>query len=262
MAHTFSVCSRTPYVQICENVNVSGLSIKGITPSFNVDLGIFRYKLTHGSDIFDLKHQISVCVPPISGIRACVGLDIDNHNLSPFVSIGMSHGSYGYRYKQDLVPIPKCIVERIDHNTIKQTCDDGITNTIQISDVLKQCDDVLNKIQTKVEQTMKDRGITWETIGVSGGDNIGDCGDRELCNPIHRTMGFFDVLDNIKKNIITIPENNVASTGRKWYKTGNIFYPDCCEFGFTCGWYVDYHLAEKIDYCRLCGTPFRLEYFL
>ena len=279
MSHQISYCTNTPFIKKCDTIKYdNGFEYK---PSINVDANIIQYKYTPNFNDIPGSHQLSLCYPsPI--IRPCVGFRIDKGNIVPYTSLGISLGSLKYQYSKEIdalrtnnciTTISQGVVEndRIVGGTLTTICPDSkstlhIKNreelTIErIENVLETLNKKLDNSQTKIEQTMKEKGVTWHCIGVSSGDQVIQTNIIENLLKNDPTLTIFDILSKIKANDIVIPDDSLKKFG-KWYKVDGTFFPDCCDLAFNCGYYIDYHIKEKIDYCRLCLQKFRLEYFL
>lgn len=151
-----------------------------------------------------------------------------------------------------------------------------------IYESLDKCNNMLNDIQTKTLVLMEKHGITIQDIAKSvpvtpimntmiAVDNMMAQIRIEMPN-----FTIFDVCDRINQNAINVSDvleiirlgnqNSGIVRSLQWRVDKTIrerimFYPDCCEVANQ-GMCQGYHIVNKIDYCRICMTPFRLEYFL
>lgn len=166
-----------------------------------------------------------------------------------------------------------------------------------LTQYLERYDNVITNLQDKTEKIMMARGLTTEQIGItmdrtplrgnpiekSPSVSIVDIDTHNLFVSVNQIITnikttipnftIFNILDSFQQNnidrkkLFDIISDQSTNNNLKWRidKTkGQMgsFYPDCCESANQCGWLIDYHLVHKIDYCRICMTPFRLEYFL
>jgi len=293
MAIQGSYCSGL-LVKKCDNLtlDISEGSLS-YSPSINVNASVLQYKYTPelADNMGTGSHSLSVCYPHPT-IRACAGVTINENSVVPFASIGINAGSVRGQYKHNLIDSDKCtttitngLIENgnIIKGTLTTVCPDSKT-IIQFSNpselTIDRIENVLNKLNNKLDQTQKKiervmeiKGVKWQSIGVSSGEMIG-CEQSPIINSVQlinniitnlRTVNpnatIFDVLKKMKENNVNIPNDNLPKKG-KWYRIDGKLYPDCCEYAFQSGYYIDYHIREQIDSCRLCGTPFRLEYFI
>lgn len=178
--------------------------------------------------------------------------------------------------------VPEPDIPRIDINNI--------------ADILQKCDSTISNLQNKIDKIMEKNNITAQDIGFTiDRTPLGTTSTTPLVTPeqiaTHQIIlsvnniisdvktnipnyTIFDVLNGINQNAIdktklleVINSANKGSQNLIWRVNKNegtmgSFYPDCCEPANQCGWQIDYHIVHKIDYCRICLTPFRMEYFL
>jgi hypothetical protein len=269
MSHQLSYCTNTPFIKKCDGfkLDTGGL---GYESSYVFNTKIFQYEYTPDFNKTSGSHQLSLCCPS-SIAQACLGLNIDDSGISPYISFGINAGSAEYQYKSSIdalrtenctTTISNGVIEndRITGGTLTTVCPDS-KSTLEIRNLedltFERLDNVLNQLNKKLDNTQIKIEQTMKNIGVSSGDQM------PIANAmnINQNWTIYDILAKMKENGIVVTTNSLKKQG-KWYKNGNEFFPDCCKIAFECGYYIDYHIENKIDYCRICSQKFRLEYFL
>lgn len=259
--HSVSLCGKIPYIPIasvCGGVKYDGNSIDPFV-SLNIAMGNINYQYKPNIDTLYNKIVGEKCNTTLyNGV-------IENNNIT--------NGTF----------VTKCK----DAQTTMTISPEFIADPNNVNQMLQKYDKVISELQDKTQKIMETKGITEKDIGMvmtRAPSNIPKMSTEQMAlqttviavneiivNVKTNIPNFtvFDLLGEIQKNaidrdqlmtIIKMQQNPDQSTWRV-EKDKNLFYPDCCENG-KLGWFIDYHIVNKIDHCRCCLTPYRLEYFL
>jgi hypothetical protein len=282
--HQIALCGKLPMVPfgtLCGGIKYDG---NNIDPFISIGAKI-------GNTGYQFKPNIDAIYHKIINTNQCSTV---TQNNTVTISCGDTKTTMVFNNK-DLNITPGFLGKKIEPEMY--ITDPTKLNSENIGSLLQKCDKIINNLQNKMQVVMEKKGITQEDIGIIMDRaplkeiistpsiftneqietnktiiSVNNIISNVTTNIPNYTI--FDVLDGIHKNSInTIKSLEILNSKTnnngplKWHVDKNkaqmgVFYPDCCEFANKSGYFVDYHLVHKIDYCRLCMTPFRLEYFL
>lgn len=299
MLGSFYVCtpSTIPLASNCVNFDQNKLPT-----SFNASFGPLQYSSSNSSQQWKVCAPIlkisSVCVGvshDVNGFQPFVSGGIGNNIFGYELKSSITDLYNKIATEQCITKVDgKNIVTNCGDTVTTATFNENpqftdqskTTAVFNMDEILNQIDQKVNTVQRKVEDLMVARNITPEQVGVKFSTNI----DTSI-NPVNPIMSataqlvstiiqdikivnpnftIFDVLNkfnenNVDKNLVfnVLNENKISDNGLVWRvdKPNRTFYPDCCQIG-NGGMDIDYHLYNKIDYCRICRSKFRIEYFL
>ena len=237
MAHTFSVCTPTPKVQVCYNIDSNANKYV----SLDANIGNISYNYVSPMNPAMAGHTLSVCTPTlIPFVQRCANMD---NSGNAYLSTNVNIGSLSYSYIPD-----QCTTTHYSDKIVTK-CPDTTTTiyftspndmTMQnIQEKLDLIDKLLMNVKKETNQcTKKLDHIT----GISAGDTLPSAGE-DISTQRFDPIAITNMITNATIETLNLVNDNAKNPNPNEIK--------CISCGTV--WIKNYLLEKKLYWCQMCS---------